>query len=129
MNNNEEFVQLWSEIMTSLATSKADSELRRTSRSEEDKENMGRKRPAESERERKRKRVKRQRVPKSSDKSHNNLLEKKKKRELIRSKFEELKQLTPNCPKSDILCILDSVIEYTKRLQLAVFLKVLKNYV
>ncbi|CAA7036397.1 unnamed protein product [Microthlaspi erraticum] len=108
MNNDEDIMRLWSE-----------------NNREGDRENARRKRPAESRRERKMTRVKRQCV---SKKSHHNLSE-KKQRDIIRSKLETLKQITPNCLKSDISSILDSVIEYMNSLQFADFLTVLQNSV
>lgn len=76
MNNDEEFLRQWSEMLNSLANPEANSDLRKIN-NEGGEEDVRQKRPAESKREGKKKRVKRQCVSKSSDKSdHDTLLKK-----------------------------------------------------
>ncbi|KAL9307273.1 Transcription factor MEE8 [Arabidopsis thaliana] len=119
MNKDEVFLRQWFEILYSLTNPEANSDLRRIN-NEKGVEKVGQKRSAESRREGKKKRVKTQCVIKSSDKSdHDTLLKKKKRRERIRRQLETLKEITPNCPQSDINAILDCVIEYTNNLRLA----------
>ncbi|CAL9216341.1 unnamed protein product [Arabidopsis halleri] len=128
MNNDEEFLRQWFEMLNSLANPEGHSDLPRIN-NEGSGEDVRQKRPAESKREGKKKRVKRQCVSKSSDKSdHDTLLKKKIRRERIRSQLETLKELTPNCPQSDINAILDCVIEYTKNLCLAVLFGALHEF-
>ncbi|EOA37868.1 hypothetical protein CARUB_v10012043mg, partial [Capsella rubella] len=114
MNNDEEFLRL----LNSLDNPEA-----HRINSEGGEDNVSRKRPAESRRHGKKNRVKRQCVTKSSDKSRDDKLLAKIKRELIRSKLEALKEVTPNCPESDINAILDCAIEYLKHLHLAILFR------
>ncbi|XP_010499125.1 PREDICTED: transcription factor MEE8-like [Camelina sativa] len=128
MNNDEEFLRLWLERVNSLADPEAHSNVRRIN-NEGGEENARQKRPAESKSDGKKSRVKRQCATKSSEKSPDELLAKEMKRELIRTKIEELKAVTPNCPQTDINGILDCTIEYVRHLQLAILFIALHEYV
>ncbi|AAG28812.1 hypothetical protein [Arabidopsis thaliana] len=127
MNKDEVFLRQWFEILYSLTNPEANSDLRRIN-NEKGVEKVGQKRSAESRREGKKKRVKTQCVIKSSDKSDHDTLLKKKRRERIRRQLETLKEITPNCPQSDINAILDCVIEYTNNLRLAVLFGALQGF-
>ncbi|VYS47138.1 unnamed protein product [Arabidopsis thaliana] len=127
MNKDEVFLRQWFEILYSLTNPEANSDLRRIN-NEKGVGKVGQKRSAESRREGKKKRVKTQCVIKSSDKSDHDTLLKKKRRERIRRQLETLKEITPNCPQSDINAILDCVIEYTNNLRLAVLFGALQGF-
>ncbi|XP_010477948.1 PREDICTED: transcription factor MEE8-like isoform X2 [Camelina sativa] len=124
MNNDEEFLRLWLERVNSLADPEAHSNVRRIN-NEGGEENARQKRPAESKSDGKKSRVKRQCATKSPDE----LLAKEMKRELIRTKLEELKAVTPNCPQTDVNAMLDCTIEYVRHLQLAILFIAFHEYV